>query len=137
MPGVPLPRGVRVHSVHAGGLAYLSGIDAGDVTGGDAAETLGRQTTTVLDRLDAVLRSEGLALADVGRTFMFMKDLRVRPAYAAARRERYEGVFALDAFPANSGIGVPALGALPSRRSTAALRRSARRQSRCAAAKSR
>ena len=110
VPGVPLARGVRVHGVFADGLTFLAGIDAGDLAGADPAATLSRQTTTVLDRMDIVLRSQGLALADVGRTFMFMNDLRVRAAYGAARRERYEGVFALDAFPANSGIGVPDLG---------------------------
>jgi 2-iminobutanoate/2-iminopropanoate deaminase len=109
-PGVPLARGARVHGVRAGGLAYLSGLDAADVVGGGPAETLGRQTTAVLDRIDAVLRGQGLALGDVGRTFMFMNDLSVRTAYGAARRERYQWVFALDEFPANSGIGVPDLG---------------------------
>ena len=108
--GVPLAQGARTHGVRAGDLYFLSGIDAGDVAGADAGDTLGRQTTTVLDRMAAVLGSQGLALGDVGRTFMFMSDMRVRPAYAAARRARYMGIFALDAFPANSGIGVPNLG---------------------------
>jgi 2-iminobutanoate/2-iminopropanoate deaminase len=108
--GAPLARGARTHGVRAGDLYFLSGIDAGDVAGADAGDTLGRQTTAVLDRMAAVLESQGLALGDVGRTFMFLSDMRVRPAYAAARRARYEGIFALDAFPANSGIGVPDLG---------------------------
>jgi 2-iminobutanoate/2-iminopropanoate deaminase len=118
-PAVPLARGARVHGVFAGGLAFLSGIDAGDVTGASAAETMGRQTTTVLDRIDAVLRTQNLSLADVGRTFMFMTDLRVRTAYGAARAERYKGVFEPDKFPANSGIGIPNLGANAMLRSVA------------------
>jgi 2-iminobutanoate/2-iminopropanoate deaminase len=100
-----------VHGVYAGGLAFLSGIDAGDVAGATPAETMGRQTTTALDRIDTVLRTQSLGLRDVGRTFMFMSDLRVRTAYGAARAERYKGVFDIDKFPANSGIGVPSLGA--------------------------
>jgi 2-iminobutanoate/2-iminopropanoate deaminase len=107
---VPLPRGARVHGVRVGPLAFLSGLDAGDVAGSDPTETMGRQTTAVLDRLDAVLRSQGLGLGDLVRTFMFMSDMRVRPAYGAARQARYDGIFALDAYPANSGIGVPHLG---------------------------
>ena len=119
VPGVPLARGVRIHGVYAGGLAFLSGLDAGDVTGSDPAETMQRQTSTVLDRINTVLRSQGLALSDVGRTFMFMTDLRVRKSYGAGRRERYQGVFDLDKFPANSGIGVPNLGTGPMLRSVA------------------
>ncbi len=110
VPGVPRARGARVHGVRAGELCFLSAMDAADVAGADSADTLSRQTTVILDRIHAVLQSQGLQLGDVGRTFMFMPDMRVRPAYAAARRARYEGVFGLDAFPANSGIGVPDLG---------------------------
>src|SRR5262245_25115364 len=65
-PAVPLARGARVHGVYTGGLAFLSGIDAGDVTGATPAETMGRQTTTVLDRIDTVLRTQSLGLRDVG-----------------------------------------------------------------------
>jgi 2-iminobutanoate/2-iminopropanoate deaminase len=109
-PDVPLARGARTHGVRAGDLCWLSGVDAGDVAGADPAETLGRQTTAVLDRIDAILATEDLALGDLGRTFMFMSDMSVRPAYADARRARYQGVFAPDRFPANSGIGMPHLG---------------------------
>jgi 2-iminobutanoate/2-iminopropanoate deaminase len=64
----------------------------------------------VLDRIDTILRGQGRQLGDVGRTFMFMADLRVREGYGQGRRARYQGVFALDEFPANSGIGIPRLG---------------------------
>jgi 2-iminobutanoate/2-iminopropanoate deaminase len=110
-PGVPLGRGVRNHGMRVGDLYFLSGVDAGDVaTSAVTVEEMGHQTRTVLDRVDAILTSQGLQLSDVGRTFMFMSNLRVRDGYGTARRERYQGVFALDAFPANSGIGVPQLG---------------------------
>jgi 2-iminobutanoate/2-iminopropanoate deaminase len=109
-PGVPLARGARTHGVRVGDLYFLSGVDASGVTGDGPAETLGRQTTAVLDRISTVLEGQGLWLGDVGRTFMFMSDLSVRSAYGAARQERYRDVFALDQFPANSGIGVPDLG---------------------------
>ena len=110
-PDVPLARGARTHGVRAGDLCWLSGVDADDVAGASPAETLGRQTTAVLDRLDAILGTQRLALGDLARTFMFVSDMSVRPAYADARRARYEGVFAPDRFPANSGIGMPRLGA--------------------------
>jgi enamine deaminase RidA (YjgF/YER057c/UK114 family) len=110
VPGIPLARGGRVHGVYAGGIAFLSGVDAGDVKGGSPDDTMHRQTYTVLDRIDKVLRTQGLELSDVGRTFMFMNDLRVRSSYSSGRQERYKGVFDLDKFPANSGIGVPNLG---------------------------
>ena len=109
-PGIPLARGARTHGVRAGGLYFLSGVDASDVAGSDPFERLGRQTTATLDRIDGVLATEGLGLGDIGRTFMFMSDLSVRPAYGTARQERYRGIFAPDQFPANSGIGVPNLG---------------------------
>jgi 2-iminobutanoate/2-iminopropanoate deaminase len=110
-PGVPLAAGARCHGVRVGDLYFLSGIDAGDTAASPATlDEMSRQTTTVLDRMDAILARQGLALSDVGRTFMFMSDLRVRDGYSQGRRARYQGVFALDAFPANSGIGVPQLG---------------------------
>lgn len=109
-PEVPLAAGARVHGVNAGGLVFLSGIDAGDIKASRPDETMHRQTFTVLDRIDKVLRTQGLGLSDVGRTFMFMTDMRVRGSYSSGRHERYKGVFDLDKFPANSGIGMPNLG---------------------------
>ncbi len=78
--------------------------------GGATEEEMARQTTTVLDRMDVILSSQGQPLSAVGRTFMYMSNLRVRDGYGRARRARYQGVYALDAFPANSGIGIPRLG---------------------------
>src|SRR5262245_49710153 len=116
---VPLATGVRVHGVNAGGLVFLSGVDAGDVKTSRPDDTMHRQTFTVLDRIDKVLRTQGLELSDVGRTFMFMTDMRVRGSYSSGRQERYKSVFDLDKFPANSGIGMPNLGAGPMLRSVA------------------
>ena len=119
VPGIPLATGTRVHGVNAGGLVFLSGMDAGDVKAGRPDDAMHRQTFTTLDRIDKVLRTQGLELSDVGRTFMFITDLRVRGSYSSGRQERYKGVFDLDKFPANSGIGVPNLGAGPMLRSVA------------------
>lgn len=110
VPEVPLASGVRVHGVNAGGLVFLSGMDAGDIKASNPNDAMHRQTFTALDRIDKVLRTQGLELSDVGRTFMFMTDMRVRGSYSSGRQERYKGVFDLDKFPANSGIGVPDVG---------------------------
>lgn len=110
-PGVPLGLGNRCHGVRVGDLFFLSGVDAeGQASAASTIEEMGRQTLTTLDRIAAILQSQGLALGDVVRTFMFMSDLRVRPGYQDTRRERYIGIFKPEEFPANSGIGVQALG---------------------------
>jgi len=110
-PGVPLARGAKSHGMRVGDLYFLSSVDAGDTAGSAVTlDEMSRQTTTVLDRIDTILRGQGRQLGDVGRTFMFMADLRVREGYGQGRRARYQGVFALDEFPANSGIGIPRLG---------------------------
>jgi 2-iminobutanoate/2-iminopropanoate deaminase len=112
VPDVPLPPGVRVHGVFAGGVAYLSGVSAPDMQGGNQGETLYRQVGAVLDRMDLLLRSQKLGLGDLGRTWMFQRnlDVEVRAFYGKARQERYEGLFELNKFPANSGIQMPNLG---------------------------
>jgi 2-iminobutanoate/2-iminopropanoate deaminase len=111
-PGVPLARGSRGHGVRVGDLFFLSGIDAGE-DGGRSVERLedmGAQTTAMLNRAEAVLQAQGLHLGDILRTWMFMSDLRIRPGYSDARREKYQGIFRPDEYPANSGIGIQALG---------------------------
>jgi 2-iminobutanoate/2-iminopropanoate deaminase len=93
-------------------MAYLSGLSAPDMQGSSAGDTLYRQVGAVLDRMDIVLRSQKLSLGDVGRTWMFQRDLSpdVRTFYGRAREERYKGIFDRDKFPANSGIQMPDLG---------------------------
>ena len=111
VPGVPYGPGSRCHGVRVGDLFFLSGVDAGGPGGSAAASAdMGVQTGAVLDRLAVVLKSEGLSLGDMFRTFMFMPDLSVRAAYGEARQKKYKGIFKLEEYPANSGIGVKSLG---------------------------
>lgn len=106
--GVPLGEGSLCHGVRAGDLCFLSGVDA---AGGQSPEpTIESQTRAVLHRLDAVLRTQNLSLRNLCRTFMFLKDAAYRPGYGAARKRRYQGVFAEAEFPPNSGIMVKDLG---------------------------
>jgi 2-iminobutanoate/2-iminopropanoate deaminase len=109
--GVPYGPGSRCHGVRVGDLFFLSGVDAGGPGGSAAASAdMGVQTDAILDRLAAILKSERLSLGDMFRTFMFMPDLSVRTAYGEARRKKYKGIFKLEEYPANSGIGVKSLG---------------------------
>jgi 2-iminobutanoate/2-iminopropanoate deaminase len=73
--------------------------------------TIEAQTTETLSRIQTLLGMQQLSLADLCRTFMFMPGTEHRPGYGKARRAVYNGVFADDEFPPNSGIYIPALGA--------------------------
>lgn len=112
VPEVPLLPGVIVHGVYADGMAFLSGLSAPELQGKGIGETLYQQVSAVLERIDMVLRSQKLGLGDVGRTWMFQRDLTrtVRDRYSQARSARYKGIFTPDKFPANSGIQLPKLG---------------------------
>lgn len=83
-----------------------------EARGGSAAASadMGVQTGATFDRLAVILKSEGLSLGDMFRTFMFMPDLSVRTAYGEARRKKYKDIFKLEEYPANSGIGLKAWG---------------------------
>ena len=111
VPGVPYAPGSRCHGVRVGDLFFLSGVDAGG-PGGSASGSggMGVQTGAVLDRIEVILKNQGLSLSDIFRTFMFMPDLSIRAAYGEARRRKYQGFFRLEEFPANSGIGVKSVG---------------------------
>ncbi|MDP6560944.1 MAG: RidA family protein, partial [Candidatus Binatia bacterium] len=110
-PGVPYALGVRCHGARAGDFLFLSGVDAADAQGElSRPADIESQTLEVLNRIDAILKSQGLSLKDVFRTFMFMFDSRIRPRYGKARRERYAGIFREDEPPPNSGIMMKDLG---------------------------
>ena len=109
---LPLAQGSLCHGVGVGNLVFLSGIDATDGRGNSALPlTIEAQTTETLNRIRTVLGMQQLSLADLCRTFMFMPGTKYRPGYGEARRAVYQGVFADDEFPPNSGIYIPALGA--------------------------
>jgi 2-iminobutanoate/2-iminopropanoate deaminase len=108
---LPLAPGNRCHGVRVGNFFFLSGIDAADGEGNVlSATTIQSQTTEVLGRINRVLNAQGLSLSNLCRTFMFMPSTDYRPGYGEARKKVYQGIFAEDEFPPNSGIYIRDLG---------------------------
>jgi 2-iminobutanoate/2-iminopropanoate deaminase len=97
--------------VRVGDLFFLSGVDAADAHGNPPQPVkIEGQTLEVLDRIEAILKTQRLNLGNVYRTFMFIPGTEHRSGYRETRRKRYEGIFSEDEFPANSGIYVKDLG---------------------------
>lgn len=114
-PGVPLSKGSRCHGVRLGDLYFLSGIDAGEeaAVAADLYTAMAQQLNTILDRTEATLKSQGLALSDVFRNYNFlchMADPTVQAAHRDIRHQRLGNVFKPEEFPAQSHIGVKTLG---------------------------
>jgi 2-iminobutanoate/2-iminopropanoate deaminase len=108
---LPLSIGAGCHGVRVGKFYFLSGVDAADGNGRiTAAQSIQMQTTEVLTRIDKILGRQQLGLGNLCRTFMFMPGTKHRPGYGEARKKVYQGIFAEDAFPPNSGIYIRSLG---------------------------
>jgi 2-iminobutanoate/2-iminopropanoate deaminase len=109
--GLPLSIGAGCHGVRVGDLFFLSGVDAADANSRIAAPTtIQSQTTEVLTRIQSILAERNLGLSNLCRTFMFMPGTQHRPGYGEARKKIYQGIFAEDEFPPNSGIYIRTLG---------------------------
>jgi 2-iminobutanoate/2-iminopropanoate deaminase len=107
---VPLAQGSLCHGVRVGNLVFLSGIDATDGHSNSALPlTIQAQTAETLSRIRRLLGMQQLSLGDLCRTFMFMPGTQYRPGYGQARKAVYNGIFADDEFPPNSGIYIPTL----------------------------
>lgn len=108
---LPLVQGSLCHGVRAGNFVFLSGVDATDGHGISSLPlTIQAQTTETLSRIRKLLGTQHLSLGDLCRTFMFMPGTKYRPGYGEARKAVYNGIFADDEFPPNSGIYIPGLG---------------------------
>ena len=108
---LPLALGSRSHGIRVGNFVFLSGVDAGDADGNvSSLATIQSQTREVLTRINKILNRQKLSLGDLCRTFMFMPSTDYRPGYGEARKGIYQGVFAEDEFPPNSGIYIRDLG---------------------------
>jgi 2-iminobutanoate/2-iminopropanoate deaminase len=108
---IPLAQGSVCHGVRVDSLIFLSGVDATDGRGKSALPlTIQAQTTETLSRIRQLLGMQHLTLGDLCRTFMFMPGTKYRPGYGEARKAVYNGIFADDEFPPNSGIYIPTLG---------------------------
>ncbi|MBI2359707.1 MAG: RidA family protein, partial [Deltaproteobacteria bacterium] len=115
VPGVALSKGNRCHGVRVGDLYFLSGIDAGEDAAvvADLYTAMAQQLNTILDRTDAILKSQGLSLGDIFRNYNFLcllADRNVQAAHRDIRRQRLGDVFKPEEFPAQSRIGVKTLG---------------------------
>ena len=108
---MPTSIGARCHGYRVGDFVFLSGVDALDANGRIAAPaTIQSQTTEVLTRIGKILNQQKLGLGNLCRTFMFIPGTQYRPGYGEARKAIYNGIFAEDEFPPNSGIYVRSLG---------------------------
>ena len=75
-------------SVAAGGFVYTSGVLARDTEGAISGD-IRRQTRQALDNLATVLADHGLALADVVKTTVWLRQAEDAPAF----NEVYAGMF--------------------------------------------
>ena len=111
IPELPLSLGAISHGVRVGDFVFLSGVDAADARRQVTPPiTIESQTQEVLRRIEKILNHEKLDLSNLCRTFMFMPGTQYRSGYGAARKKLYQGVFAEDEFPPNSGIYIGSLG---------------------------
>jgi 2-iminobutanoate/2-iminopropanoate deaminase len=108
---LPFSLGAGCHAVRVGDFVFLSGVDAADVNSRiDPPATIQLQTTEVLKRIQRILAEQKLSLGNLCRTFMFMPGTQHRAGYGEARKNIYQGIFAEDKFPPNSGIYIRSLG---------------------------
>ena len=115
VPGAPLSTGSRCYGVRVGDLLFLSGVDVGEkaTAGADLYAAMAQQLNTILDRTETILKSQGLALSDVFRNYNFlcrMAEPKVQAAHRDTRRQRLGSVFKPEEFPAQTRIGIRALG---------------------------
>jgi 2-iminobutanoate/2-iminopropanoate deaminase len=104
----PAAIGPYSQAVRVGELVFTSGQVALDTaTGAMVAGGIREQTTRVLDNLAAVLRSDGLAMADVVKTTVYLKNM----GDFAAMNEIYAGYLAPEGVvpPARSTVEVARL----------------------------
>ena len=101
----PAAIGPYSQAVEAGGLIFISGqLPIDPATGAMAAAEIKAQTEAVIKNLEGILASEGLTLANVLKTTVFMADL----GQFAQMNEVYGKFFSANP-PARATIEVKAL----------------------------
>ena len=101
----PAAIGPYSQAVEAGGLVFISGqLPVDPATGNMAPAEIKAQTEAVIKNIEAILKSEGLSLANVLKTTVFMADL----GQFAQMNEVYGRFFAENP-PARATIEVKAL----------------------------
>ncbi len=101
----PAAIGPYSQAVEAGGLVFISGqLPVDPATGNMAPAEIKAQTEAVIKNIEAILKAEGLSLANVLKTTVFMADL----GQFAQMNEVY-GKFFAENPPARATIEVKAL----------------------------
>ncbi|MGW6059544.1 RidA family protein [Streptomyces sp. NPDC055189] len=72
----PRPAGAYSQGIEASGIVWTAGFGPQDPATGAVADTVGAQTTQVLRNVEAVLKEQGLTLADVVKTTVHLQHLR-------------------------------------------------------------
>lgn len=102
-PGLPAPIGPYSPAARHGEWLFVSGQIAPEA-GGLGQDSIKRQTSRALERIQVLLEAAGLSLGDVLKTTVYMTDLDL----FAAMNEAYAGYFK-PPYPARSTVGVSAL----------------------------
>jgi len=101
----PAAIGPYSQAVEAGGLLFISGqLPVDPATGNMAPADIKAQTEAVIKNLEAILKSEGLALTNILKTTVYMADL----SQFAQMNEVYAKFFAANP-PARATVEVKAL----------------------------
>ena len=69
-------RPIYSQAVKAGGVIYVAGFVAFDVTGKLVPGEIKEQTTQVMENIKAVLEAAGSSMADVVKTTVYLKDVK-------------------------------------------------------------
>ncbi len=104
-PNAPKAIGPYSQGMRVGGMLYLSGqIPLDPATGNIVGETIEDQTTRVMQNISGILNSQGLTMANIVKSTVFLTNL----AEFGGMNEVYAKHFGPD-FPARSTIQVAAL----------------------------
>ncbi len=104
-PDAPAPIGPYSQAIKVGGMLFVSGQLGVNPATGELAPTVEEQAELALKNLSAILKSEGLSLANVVKTTVFLD----RMDDFAAVNSVYASFFNTDAPPARSCVSVEQL----------------------------
>jgi 2-iminobutanoate/2-iminopropanoate deaminase len=102
--GAPAAIGPYSQAIAIDGFLFCSGSLGMDPAGGELAEGIEAQTERALSNLEAVLQANGMSMADVVKTTVFLADL----GHFAAMNGVY-ATHVMDPAPARSTVQVAAL----------------------------
>jgi 2-iminobutanoate/2-iminopropanoate deaminase len=97
--GAP-PLGAYSHGWRAGGFIFVTGTGPIGPDGKVVGDTIEEQTGVAIDNVEAVLRAEGAALADVVKVSVHLSDTNLFPRYNAVYKQRFS-----EPYPARTTVG--------------------------------